>query len=294
MTEQSTPWLRKIAVTIGPLEEYKGATSGDIKELISDGTQDGLKVVCKISKTVNGKPSPSTIIVYNLSRATKSAITSLTKVTVEVGWQNTEMHKVFQGSVLSVVSERQGPDIITKINCMQGYGAMVRSTTSMTYNSGMPVKNVVKDLGGRMPNVAVNDANLKSIDGTIGASGWSFAGNTSDALTELANEYGFSWTIDDGALRAVGDKATFDGKVVLNGKDGGLIMASPTFKGPLQTREGIKIKAMYVPGVETGALVEIKSSLDESLDGSYRIHTATFDLDAHSDVWFMDLEARKP
>lgn len=241
-----------------------------------------------------GIPNPSTIDIYNISQDTRNAIhRGLTKVTIEAGWENTEMHKVFQGSIMSVVSQRNGPDIITKLSALPGYGALVKSVASVSYAPGTKVETAAKDLGSKLPGVDVNGANFQGVEGKIGAGGWSFAGATKDALTELANEHGFSWHIEDGALRAVGDKAKFGGLVELNGQDGGLIMISPTLQGPMQIQTGVKIKALYVPGVQPGATVRVKSSLNKGLNGDYRIASCSINLDAYSDSWTMDLESFK-
>lgn len=288
------PWLRRLIITLGPLEEYKGAKSGDVIRLESDGTQNTLRVLCNIQKTVMGFPNPSTITIYNLSRETRSAIQrGLTKITIEAGWDNTELHKVFQGSVMSSISQKNGSDILTKLTCLQGYGAAIKSVASITYASGTSVKTAIKDLASKLPGISVSEANLKEVTGTFGRGGWSFAGSTKDALTELANEYGFSWTIEDGAIRAIGDKAKFEGVVVLDGTEGGLILIVPTLQGPMQIQMGVKIKALYVPGVAPGATVRVRSSIDKSLDGDYRIHTASITLDTFADSWLMDLESFK-
>lgn len=285
-TQQNSviPWLRKIVVTV---------TAGEvIKQIVSDGTPDGLKVVCNVSKTVMGIPNPSTITIYNLSADTRSAIQkSLSGIKIEAGWHNTDMHIVLQGNVMSCFSERNSADIVTKLAVLPGYNAAVRGVTSKTYAEGMPVRDVVKDLGSRLPNIMVSDAVLKGIEGNIGAGGWSFAGQTKDALTQLGNERGFSWTIDEETLRVVGDKARFDGVVVLDGNEGGLINVSPILQGPMQIRTGVKIKALYIPGVQPGATVRVQSTLEKGLDGDYRIHTSNYSLDTYSEQWTMDLES---
>lgn len=280
------PFLRKIVVTVG--------AGGDLLQFVSDGTPNGLKVTCNISKTVMGIPNPSTVTLYNLSSKTRNAIQkSLSQITVEAGWENTEMHAALRGNVMSCVSERNGPDIVTKLAVLQGYNATVQAVTSKTYAEGMPIKEVVKDLGSQLPGITVNETLLKDVQGTVGYGGWSFAGQTKDALTQLANEYGFSWTIDDEALRVVGDKAKFSGVVVLDGNEGGLINVSPILNGPMQVQTGVKIKAIYVPGVVPGATVRVRSTLSEGLDGDYRIHTSNYSLDTYSDSWTMDLESFK-
>jgi len=292
-TSPLTPWLRRIVVTLGPLEEWRGLKKGTVVQFESDGTPKGLKVTGTFQKTVMGMPQASTITVTNLARDTRNAIrTRLTKITVEVGWQNTELHKVFQGSVLSVVSERSGADINTKISAMPGYGAMVRGVSSKSYAGGTPVKDVVKDMAGDMPGLTVADSGLEGVDGKIGNAGWSFAGSTKDGLTQLANEHGFSWTVDDGSFKAVGDKAHFGNYVELTGK-GGLISITPSLTGPLQIQNGVKIKAFYVPGITTGAQVKVTSDISPKLNGTYRVHTININIDAYSDNWTMDIESFK-
>ena len=286
------PWLRRIVVTLGPLEEWRGQLSGEVVRFESDGTPKGLKVTGTFQKTLMGMPSPSTISVYNLARDTRDAIRgSLTKISVQVGWQNTELHTLFQGSVLSAVSERSGADITTRISAIPGYGAMVRGVSSKTYAAGMPVKDVVKDLAADLPGLAVSDSGLAGLEGSLGSSGWSFAGSTKDGLTQLAGEYGFSWSIDDGQFRAVGDKASFGGFVELNGKEGGLISVVPALTGPLQVQNGVKIKAIYVPGIVAGSSVRVNSDVSPKLNGTYRVHTCDISIDAYSDQWTMDIDS---
>lgn len=278
------PWLRKLILTI--------VVGSEVKQIISDGTLDGLRITASIKKTVMGMPNPSQISIYNLSAHTRSLIQrGLSKVTLQAGWENTELHVAFKGSVMSCISERQGPDIITKLNVMPGFGAIMQSVSSVSYAEGTPVKEVVKDLAKRLPEITVTDTLLKDVPGTVGRGGWSFAGQTKDALTQLANEYGFSWSIDNDKFQAVGDKAKFDGIVVLDGNEGGLIQISPVLTGPTQIRTGVKIKAVYVPGVQPGSQVRVRSTLQEGLDGDYRINTANYSLDTFSDTWTMDLES---
>ncbi len=293
----SSPWLRRLVVTIGPVEEWRGegaGSAGDRLQFTGDGTAGGFRISCTLCKNVMGQPSPSTISIYNLKMDTRNAMRkNLTKVVVEAGWSNTEMTKVFQGSFLSCVSERQGPDIISKISALPGYGALTRSASTVTYAEGLPVKEAVKDLAGKLPGVTVSDEKLKEVGGSFGSGGWSFAGYTKDALTALADEFGFSWTVDDGNFQAVGDKAKFDEVVALNGREGGLISLVPVLEGPEQTQNGVHIKSVFVPSAIPGGTVRVKSAITPGLDGDYRIGKLVYNLDTHSDVWTMDIESAK-
>jgi hypothetical protein len=107
------PWLRKIQVTLGPLEDYKDSSGkgGNVVTFASDGTLNGLRVAVTHNKQLMAQPQPSTVTVYNLSGDTRNGIRrGLTKIKVEAGWENTDMHLVFQGGVMSVIHERNGAD----------------------------------------------------------------------------------------------------------------------------------------------------------------------------------------
>lgn len=288
------PWLRIIKVTLGPLEEWRGSRSGELVTFKSDGTLSGLKVTGTFQKTIMGVPNPSQISIYNLGKEVRNGIkTSLTKITVEAGWSNTELRTVFQGSILNSYSERNGADIVTKISALPGYGSLVRGVSSSTFAPGTDVKEAATRLSKDLPGMAVSEGNFRGVTGKIGDGGWSYAGSTKDGLTKLSEEYGFSWSISDGAVTAIGDKFMTPDFVELNGTSGGLINIAPIVNGPMQVETGVNIKALYLPGISAGSSVKVKSGVSPRLDGTYRIHTMNISIDAYSEAWTMDIESFK-
>lgn len=288
------PWLRIIKVTLGPLEEWRGGTAGEVVTWRSDGTLSGLRVVGAIQKTIMGIPNPSSVSIYNLGREVRNGIrASLTKITVEAGWSNTDLRKVFQGSVLNAYSERSGPDVVTKIAALPGYGALVRGTSSYTAGPGSSVLEVAKALANDLPGVAVSEGNLMGITSKIGQGGWAHAGSTRDGLNKLAEEHGFSWSINDGEFTAIGDRFMMPEHVELNGTSGGLMSIAPIVSGPLQIETGVKIKALYMPGINAGNSIKVTSDINPRLNGVYRIHTLGINIDAYSESWTMDIESFK-
>ena len=53
------PFLRRIVVTLGPLEEWRGKSRGEIVQFKSDGTLEGLRVTGTFQKTLMGSRSRS-------------------------------------------------------------------------------------------------------------------------------------------------------------------------------------------------------------------------------------------
>lgn len=288
----TNPWLRIIKVTLGPLEEWRGNTGGNAVTWQSDGTLNGLRVACRVQKTIMGTPSPSTIEIYNLGRELRNGIrSSLTKIRVDAGWSNTDLRLVFQGSVLNSFSERQGADIITKIVAIPGYGALVRGVSSATFSQGSDIRSSILQLSEDLPGVEVNSGNFHGVEGKINPGGWSFAGSTKDGLTKLSDEYGFSWSINDGELNVIGDKAMLPDFVDINGENGGLISIVPLVSGPMQIETGVRITALYIPGITVGSSVKVASSINPKLNGIYRINTMNISIDAYNETWTMTLES---
>lgn len=298
----NSPWLRKLIVTLSPPDlddKQPGGTpqvAADAQsvEFLCDGTPNNLKIGCNVNKTINGHPSPSSVSIHNLSYATRNSILrSLSKITIKAGWENVKPETIFHGSIISCRSDRSGSDIVTNIQAVQGYEALAKANISTTFEPDSEVKDAVKDLASKLPALTVNDSDIVGIKGKFGASGWSFAGLVRDALTQLGGEKGFSWSVDNGVFRALGDTAAFEGQLKLSGKDGGLISVSPIVEGPMQVQTGVNIRAIYLPGAKPGANVSVQSTLAAGLDGTYRIHSVRFSLDPFSDSWDMDIEAFK-
>ena len=192
---------------------------------------------------------------------------------------------------MSSSSERNGPDIVTKLVALPGYGSLVRGVSSVTFGAGTPVSVAAQKLASDLPGMTVQGGNFQGVAGNIGPRGWSYAGATKDGLTRLGEEHGFSWSVQDGEVTAIGDRFMLGSYVELNGENGGLISIAPTLTGPMQIQSGVKIKALYVPGISAGHSIKVNSTLNPRLSGTYRIHTMSINIDAYSEAWTMDIES---
>lgn len=290
-----TAWLRRLVVTLGPLEEWRGATAGQTVRFASDGTPGGLRIACEINKIIQGQPEKSRISLYNLSAATRAAIrVNLSKITVHAGWQSSETQLVFQGSLHSVYSQREGAEVVTLLAALPGHGAEARGVSARTFPAGTTLNSAVSALAADLPGVSLRAENLVGLDGQIGYGGWSFAGPARDALNRLAGEYGFSWHIDNGEFKAVGDKAVFSGTTRLDAAAGTLFGVVPIVSGPDRDNQGVRLTALYTPGVVPGALVEVASLTSPNLNGEYRVNACKINLDTYAAQWTQILDAFRP
>ena len=281
---------REIELYIGPLREFEtqdGQKASSI-HIVSNGNVDTLKVHVSCQKMVVSVTSQCTINIWNLRMETINAIrTAGASVRVYVGFEGQEKNLLYSGSIQSVVTDRQGPDFVTRLTCLAGGSSMIRSITSKSYSAGVDLKAAVMELAKQLPGITPDPANV-NIRGTIGYSGWSFMGSTKDALDKLAYQFGFSWRIDNGTFIAVQD-GTYSGDTILLNSANGLRKVSPRLTGPLQIQEGVDIQSQYVPNVGPNVLVRVVSELNPNLNGSYWCHSVGYDLCPKDDAWDMSI-----
>lgn len=279
---------RELELFIGPFQEWRGQKQVGAIKLVSNGNIDTLRIDADINKTITSAFNSATITIYNLSKETRQAIRkSGVRISIYAGYEGYAKEVAFSGGIMSSVSWRQGPDIITRIFCLAGGGPLARSTTSKTYTYGVPVADVVKEIAGTIPGVVADKKNI-NVQGTIGYAGWSFAGMTKDALDKLAYQFGFSWSINDGQFVAVQDKKNIGGRVLLNSANG-LRKVSPRLTGLMQIQEGVDIQASYYPNVNPGNVVTVRSEMQPDLNGSYEVHTVDYRLAPKTDAWEMNI-----
>lgn len=278
---------REIELYIGPFQEWKGMTNVDSIKLVCNGNKDTIRIDASVSKTIVSSLNTAQIIIYNLSEQTREALRKNDiSIKLYAGYEDEEKEMVYAGGVVSAQSYRQGTNIVTKLSCRSGIGPIIKATTSTTYTYGVPVKDVVKELAQNFEGITVDPTNIK-VEGKIGYAGWSYVGLTKDALDKLANQYGFSWTLQDGKFFAVQDGKSLSGKLLLDSEHG-LRKVSPRLIGPMEIQEGVDIQATYNPGANPGNSVQVKSIFSKNTE-TYQIHTVDYSLSPKTDSWEMNI-----
>jgi hypothetical protein len=290
----TAPFLREAAVYAWPSSgTFFGIPTSGAVELFSDGTLDTLAMRFSVRRSIVSVATDSQIILYNLKRETRDFLrTPGLNIALEVGWSNTTRHTLFIGSLLQAVTRRSGPDLLTTLMCLTGADALAGSVISYPYPAGMAVTDVLKDLVGRLPGVTLDAARLR-IDPSpdkieaIGTGGRCFTGTVKDALDSLANEFGFSWSIQNNTFQALHDPGAFPRLFEVSAANGGLISAVPLLKTIMQLKMGVEIKALLSPDLLPGDQVSLKSILSPGLNGVYVIQEAEYQGSPNEHEWTM-------
>lgn len=287
-------FLRYAELIIGPLADWQtGGSSGEAIRIIADGTNQKLRVAFNATKGITGSPNKIDIGIWGLSQATRMAIRgNLTKVQVMAGYSSSgaSLGLVASGAILSAIPERQGPDIVLKITALDGYGGMVRGAYSRAFGGQTPISSVVSDIAANLPGVTVG---LIDVDGNLFQKGQQFSGATADQLNSLADQYGFSWSVQDGLFQAISDDRD-SGRSFLFTSDRNLLSAAPLLNGPMADNVGVEITAKFDARMKPGDQMIIQSSVNPLLDGSYKVTSVNLQFDSHGQAMLKAQSMKTP
>ena len=296
MSEVTKPYLRRVKVTIGPLEEWRGGGNENLAvSLYGDGSMSGFRIKFYVYQHVISTATPTVIQIYNMTQGLRNQLQkSETQIALWVGWYNTDMTLLFTGSLLAVTNKRQGPDIVTSLMSNAAFGGMSRTVISKTWAGGSGVKSIVLNLAKQIPAITVDPKNVAiSATKRMGTQGLSFAGPVNEILDKLSRIYGFSWRVENKVFYAIDDGKAFRTgvKPIISTESGWLLRAEPMLAGPMQQRTGVTIHSLLNPYVRAGGLVTLESDLNPSLNRDYVVHNLSHSGDTHGQDWSTHIES---
>lgn len=274
-----TDFLRYCELTIGPLADWQGkGNTGDAIRIRADGTAGRLRVQFQSVKSLSGDPNHTEIIIFNLSKELRASLRSnLTRVQVVAGYEDKPEVLVAVGALTAATSTRQGPDIVTRLSVLDGFGGMVRGAIARSYSGSTALEQVVREAASTMPGVTVDKV---QVVGRLPAKGVQLSGSSAAQLNKLADQFGFSWSVQNGVFQAIMDTAdTGDQFNYASGAN--LIACGPLLAGPTQTASGIEITAKFDARVKPGDRLRVESTVNPQLSGTYKANAVTLEFDSH-------------
>lgn len=274
-------FLRYCELIIGPLADWQGGGStGEAVRIIADGTNNHLRVAFNVQKSLGGSPNKIDIAIWGLSQKTIQSIRgNLSKVQILAGYSSSadSVGLVAAGGILAAIPERQGPDVVLKLIALDGYGGMVRGVYSRAFDGRTPISVVVADIASNLPGVTVGQID---VDGQLFQKGQQFSGSSSDQLNRLADQNGFSWSVQDGIFQALSDDRD-SGRDFFFTSENNLISAVPLLNGPTAENVGVEIIAKFDARMKPGDRMTIQSSVNPALNGSYKSTSVNLQFDSH-------------
>lgn len=288
-----TPFLRRLHVSIFARGNGSSTAGSALYDLWCDGLPTSPRAAFDMQKSCMCIPGPSTLRLWNLGRDTRNLLNNAKlQVQVEAGWQNTTMTKIFQGDVLNAWTERSGPDLITTLNVLSGSRAISEAVVSKRYAPRTAIVDILSDICGNIEGVVLAPPSAEWSNGKqLGARGFVYAGSAREALTSLAEEYGFSWTIADNQLIITPDLYNFPDAFELDAA-AGLISVNPITAGVMQMYVGVRISSLFIPTIQVGRAVRLASSISDRFNKPLTVYSINASLDPGGSAWNMTMENR--
>lgn len=237
---------------------------------------NNLRISFDIDKTINEKPNPATIRVWNLNRSHLNQILSgaFDKVALSVGYQT--LTQIYSGDITKASVQRHDLDFILTLECADGFRAYTQARITSTLKSGSNDEQILTELSKTLPNV-----NLGTVEVTNKRKlprGKVMNGDTRELLNRLARNSGADWSIQDGELVFLPKNKVLKAEAILISQETGMVNA------PEHTDDGLELQCLLNPQLVIGGLVEVKSILDY-FNGQYKVVKLLHSGDAMEGDW---------
>lgn len=290
--ESTVVGSRKLRVLIYPNREGGTWNGGYAKEIISDGSRDTVGMSVTVNKSSLGVPAASTVVFRNLSEESRE-IMSLRGLVTEVYMQdpyNTSFQKLFVGTIVSCLTQREGADIVTTLHMVSGIVQLTSTIIGVGYDKTKmsQILEKFRSVLGLKRVKTYRDPTDTNIGSRV-VDKFYYMGTPYDGLNKLAFQQAFSWSVDDGELVVVPDSSS-TGRVIEISEKNGLISAVPILNGPYYIQNGVKVVSYPIPYLQTCDEVRVLSKINAKTVNrqGMRANLLTFNLSTIDSQWTME------
>lgn len=285
---------RRMQVTIyrplaGPSPTPGAAGIGQLLQITGEGdpATPGLRMRCRIMKTLEKEPNTCELTISGLSDATRSALqTKGVNVLIEAGYQATGITGLYTGDVRTIDHERRGATWDTVMKLGDGDRFFRFNRVNVGFSPGVTAGTVLSALasatGYKLGNVAAIAASLTQVF----ANGYAATGSAQRALDMFIRSIGYTWSIQNGALQILAPTQVVGASIPLISPSTGLI-GSPQMGTPEQVGQPAlcKFTSLLIP-VRLGGVVHLTS---ERYNSDLVVRKAEFDLDTSALDWYITI-----
>lgn len=252
-----------------------------------------LRIQFDIDKNAVGSSNKSKITVYNFSLQTRQSIKKGWVLRLQAGY-NGLVETIFFGNVpagAGVKSKRDGPDIVTELECGDGENAIAYATLDKSYPSGTTLAQIITDLGSAMGATVngqpgVGAGVIAGIPAIVFNNGRHVRGSVRDSLETLLTPYNLRWNVHNGNLNILPRGASNGQTAILVSRATGMI-GVPSYNNDL-----LQFTNLLNPKLVPDALIQMESE-NTALNGFYKLNRCHYEGDTHDTKWQVACEGIK-
>jgi hypothetical protein len=256
-----------------------------------------------VDKTSEGNSNKANITVYNLAPDTLSFLESKDLFVILKAGYVDAISTIYVGDLLKGKNDRQGPDVITTLECGDGEVAMREAMVNVGLAAGAKNTQVIEQAIAAITAFNVSRGFVETIPSRTFANGFSYSGPAKRLLHEQLKSVGLEFSIQDGELNVFGPNKADKSVAVEISKDTGLI-GYPT-KTPL----GVDFTSLLNPFIRPGRSCKVISKQFYGAFGSQsgvastsvvksgqvvRVRRALFEGDTQDGQWTVKVETVNP
>ena len=236
-----------------------------------------LRVSFSASKSIRGGLNKLTIRAYNLNQSNRTAIAKDAEdpskhipLSFSVGYDG-HLKLLFKGTVHRGENFREGADLVTQIECLDGGFDHLNSFTSKTVKGkDAAVDAVLSDMPNTKKGKITNQGQLIRPRVLVGSS--------TNLIDELLDD-GETWYIDNERLYIIKKGDVTGSFIPVISAETGLINT------PTREMYLITFDTILNPSIRIGGLCEMKSQLAPQYNGIYKVETIVYNGDNYGSDW---------
>ena len=267
-----------------------------------------LKIAFQIDKDTTKESNKAKLEIYNLNETTRKAIEQLdNEVELYAGYVGEGGAVLcFRGTVIYGYTAEDTTDSITHLEIADGTVALRDSYCTLSYAQNVAAKVVIQRCANEMGVPLVYGEDVGDLEAY--KNGFSFIGLAKDALTEVCNARGLSWSIQNNILQVIKAGGTSTNRGLVFSAYTGLIGAPERViqaeyksdkttprrkskekeqKNELRKKRGWRIHTLLSPTVNPADLVKVESKL---ITGWFRVEKASHAGEYNGNQWESALE----
>jgi hypothetical protein len=275
-------WRRRFDLTVGTVRF--GGTADP---------ETDLHISFDVTKNLRKEPNDCSIRLWNLNSDTRRQLEQLDKVPVKLmaGYEE-GVSQIFLGKLRDVSTIRDGSDVITTIEGLDGGPVHKGSRVRRSFNPGSTVGDVLKQvvregLGGlgRLGQGNLDDILRRPEMRRKLTQGMTVNGHATEELERIAIGAGVEWSVQDERLQFIRRGRALEGEAVRLAPGTGLIGS------PAIDNEGVvTVRSLMIPDIWPGRRLKVEG---EFLQATIRADRCHYMGDSRGEEWSIESQGKE-
>ncbi len=215
------------------------------------------------------------LTIYGVARSRLSYAAEGNVIQISAGYADEGIQPIFFGEIIHSEGVSKGEQYSLRIEATDGATAFSSRFLSLSYAPGTPKSSAISDILKTLALPSVPRG--FSLPGSF-PNGYSFIGKAIDALSEVLESEGYTWSIQNGKIAIYKPGNIVESTGVLLSFSTGLLEKPEPLSGKEVT--GYKVKSLLYPQLLPGTSFRIDA---DSVNTDLRVKSVTFDGDTEGE-----------